>query len=161
MPVAIIRKFDTADSVFAWRILVSRVVGYSHCSCSGYYKSLETAVLSRDWIKCNKRPDVLGISVSSRADSWEENCQRKANVHGKVGKFLRLRKHMGAKGSSTFWADRGIWKSRTRPGTCWRSQREHRSRVWKGNESSTSTRRVDRDSPWRGPFPVPDPTSAT
>ena len=97
MPVAIIRKFDTADSVFAWRILVSRVVGYSHCSCSGYYKSLETAVLSRDWKKCNKRPDVLGISVSSRADSWEENCQRKANVHGKVGKFLRLRKHMGAK----------------------------------------------------------------
>ena len=39
-------------------------------------------------------------------------------VYGEVEKFLLLRKHMGAKGSSTFWADRGIWKSRTRPGTC-------------------------------------------
>ena len=56
-------------------------------------------------------------------------------VYGEVEKFLLLRKHMGAKGSSTFSADRGIWKSRTRPGTCLRSQRQDRSRVWKGNES--------------------------
>ena len=29
----------------------------------------------------------------------------------------------------------------------------------RGMKVSTSTRRVDRDSPRRGPFPVPDPTS--
>ena len=69
----------------------------------GYYKSLETAVLSRDRKKCNKRPDVLGIFQAERIAgkkivngkpmflvTWENFCacentwEPKAHLHSEL-----------------------------------------------------------------------------
>ena len=61
----------------------------------GYYKVLETAVVSRDRKKFNSKPDVLGINQGERIVA-KKKFQRKANVHGKVANLLRQRKFMGA-----------------------------------------------------------------
>ena len=47
----------------------------------GYYKILETAVVSRDRKKFNSKPDVLGINQGERIVA-KKIFQRKANVHG-------------------------------------------------------------------------------
>ena len=69
----------------------------------GYYKNLETALLSRDREKCNKRPDILGIYQAERIVGkkivngrpmfmvkWENFCARentwepKAHLHSEL-----------------------------------------------------------------------------
>lgn len=124
----------------------------------GYYKSIETAAISLDRQFCDRKPDVVGIYQAERIVAKKSTT--KSLCSWSVARLLPQREHMGAKSSPTIWADRRIWKSWPRPNTCRRSHRADHPRVWEGNEKSTSTWGVDRDSSWCRPFPISEPTSA-